>query len=323
MLGATVRGLMVTMGLFAAGCAVAPAPADKESEGQEESAMLIPIPRRQTVTFQVDASIQRVATAQGSWGQKQLQYLGFHIKNTGTIDAAPSQLVVSCSLASPAINFGPECLTPLVIGLPAIPAGGFYDYSYPARGLVIGAGNDSTLWTPSGMSLDETVTLTFQSSTQWVASNAVSLHDQCAGQAACGNIPVTPNPYPSTVGLQAMPSGIGYHYALISPTQIDFRPTGPDQQPIGTTPVHGGEAITVNLALYAPTSYGGGVEPVNIYVDGAFAATATSPGTSFAPTVAVLAPPADGLTHTLRATFAGAAGFAPTVSRMVTFTTVP
>jgi hypothetical protein len=114
-----------------------------------------------------------------------------------------------------------------------------------------------------------------------------------------------------------------YFYSSVSPTRLTIYADGSDANALGTTPVHGGETVTVDLALYTPTSYGGGVQTLGIYLDGTEVATTVSPGTYAAPTASFVLPPADGLTHTLRATFGGASGFAPTVSPTISFTLVP
>jgi hypothetical protein len=326
MIGSTIRRLLAVMSLFAAGCAVAPMDADAESTGTTGEAILI---RLQHVSLKLDAGVHRVATASGTWGMKEVQYLSFRVTNTGTTNAAASQLAITCDQAVTPLNFNPMCTAqPIIAGLPAIPAGGFYDFSWPNRALEIGSGTDSNVWVPSGMALDETITAALQSSSQIVDSTigTVVLHDSCADNAACAAIPAGPTTPPSGQGLLGSPLQFGYLYSWITPTWLSTYAFDASVAPLGTNPIHGGEPLRIDSALLEPMLGWSGVgtaETARVYLDGVQVFTPTLPATGSSASVYVNAPAYDTLTHSIRVTFAGDGALAPTVSRTFSFTLVP
>src|SRR5205814_9514752 len=108
----------------------------------------------------------------------------------------------------------------------------------------------------------------------------VVLQDQCNGNAACAAIPTAPSPLPSGQGLLETRLQFGYLYSYSAPTWLSIYAFGPDAAPFGTTLVHGGEPIRIDLALLEPNSGWSGTgtaEGVNVYRDNVKIASTTAP----------------------------------------------
>jgi hypothetical protein len=314
------RGIL-SAGMLAliAGCAATPV--DAEVTEQSDEALII----LKSASLELQASVVREQTSAGAGGTKEIQRLGFHVTNVGTSNAIASQVVISCTAITPSANWTMNCLTPIVVGVPALAPGAFFDYSLPSHGIPLGGGY---IPSPAGTTFSESITAQL-TSTQFLIGGitTVNLTDGCSGFAACTAVPAAPSPLPTGPGLIGTPiTGTWkYFYTQATPTLAAFWLSTASGSPT-SAPLHGGATAYAALRLLVPAGNAWstvGSETINVYIDNHLVATGVTSSGIYDTVVAFTLPPYDANVHTLQTTFAGDGILVPTRSRKETFTLVP
>jgi hypothetical protein len=335
--------LMTALSLLStvAGCAVATAPDRGDSPrlvepgGESDHAAvhdeIIRVPIGVGPSLQLQATLNEAQTIGGTAPFRKAYeqfYLGVRVTNAGNGAAAATEIVVTCP---PRFNGAPmqqaSCVhEPMVLGVPALAAGAFFDLSFPTRGIELGTYEFEEGGPRAQFAQDVDVALVYAptDATPIASASFVNGCDEyfvdCTQQ-----VPAAPATAPGSTALVGTPLAAGLdYYSWSIPVQVSqsiYAPTTDEY--LGSVPVYGGQTAYVTADVATPnglwwTSYSG--ETVQILLDGAVVGTYVTGSANSTP---ITLPPYDANTHTIQTRFQGSGELTPTLSEVTSFTLTP